>query len=157
MLVWIIIVALILIGLGLMVVELILIPGTSVVGFLGLIFSIAGIVTCYRHFGVVYGHYALGSTLAVSGVFLVYAFRTGAWNRFSLKSSIDSKVNEGMNDALQVGETGMAISALRPYGKGEFNNRQYEVKTAGDYVETGTAITIKQVSSNLIIVEPTNK
>jgi membrane-bound ClpP family serine protease len=156
MLMWIIILALLLMGLALMVVELIFIPGTSVVGFLGLIFTIAGIVICYRHFGNLTGHYVLGATAVISTGFIIYAFRSGAWTRFSLKSSIDSKVNENLTASLQVGDVGVTTSTLRPFGKAEFASQQYEVKTSGNYVETGTPIRIQQISSNLIIVEPTN-
>jgi membrane-bound ClpP family serine protease len=156
MLMWIIVLALLLMGMALMVVELIFIPGTSVVGFLGLIFTIAGIVVSYRHFGNQTGHYVLGGSAVLSIGFIIYAFRSGAWSRFSLKSSSDSKVNEGLTSTLSIGDTGMAVSTLRPYGKAQFKEQQYEVKTSGNYLETGTPVVIKHISLNLIIVEPTN-
>jgi membrane-bound ClpP family serine protease len=66
-------------------------------------------------------------------------------------------VNEGMLDTLNIGDEGKTISTLRPIGKAEFRNRQYEVKTGGDYVDTGTPVRITLIHSNQIIVEPTNK
>lgn len=157
MLMWIIIVALLLIGLALIIAELVFIPGTTVVGILGFVFSAAGIIICYKHFGSNVGFYILLSMSAITLVTLFYSFRSGSWSRFSLKSSISSKVNEGMLDALSIGDEGRTISTLRPIGKAEFNNKQFEVKTGGDYVDTDTPVKITLIHSNQIIVEPINK
>lgn len=153
---WLIIIALLLIGLVLMVVELVFIPGTTVVGILGLIFSIAGVIISYRHFGNETGFYVLISTGIVTGAALFYSFRSNAWTRFSLKSSNRSKVNEGMISELHVGDEGKTISTLRPVGKAEFNERQFEVKTLGDYVDKGIKVKILHIQANNIIVKPLN-
>lgn len=156
MLMWIIISALLVIGLSLIIIELIFIPGTTVVGLLGVVFSVVGIVICYRHFGQEIGFYFLLGVLSATLFTLVYSFRAGTWSKFSLKSSIESKVNEGMAASLNVGDEGKSISTLRPIGKAEFHNKQFEVKTTGDYVENGKVIRIKEIQSNQIIVEPIN-
>ncbi|MBL7865979.1 MAG: NfeD family protein, partial [Cyclobacteriaceae bacterium] len=95
-----------------------------------------------------------GITAVVSGVLLVYAFKANVWGRFSLKSSIDSKVNEGELNGVETGTEGIALSALRPSGKAELGSRTFEVRTMGAYVESGTKIRIIQIASNQIIVEP---
>lgn len=154
MLMLIIILSLLLIGLALIVVELMFIPGTTIVGLLGAIFAIAGVVISYKHFGKEVGLYVLLATSVLTLATLVYSFRSGSWSKFSLKSSSDSRVNEGMMASLNVGDTGKAVSTLRPFGKGEFGDSQYEVKTSGDYVETGTQIRITHIHSHQIIVEP---
>src|SRR6187551_3138217 len=133
MLMWIIILSLLLIGLALIIVELIFIPGTTVVGLLGLIFTITGIVISYSHFGSDVGFYILIGTLAATIFAVVYSFRSGAWSRFSLKSSSHGKVNEGIMDNLHIGDEGITNSTLRPFGKATFNDKIIEVKTAGDY------------------------
>jgi membrane-bound ClpP family serine protease len=156
MLMWIIILSLLVIGLALIIIEIIFIPGTTVVGVLGLIFSGAGIVISYKHFGNDIGLYILLGTSVISLATLVYSFRSKSWSKFSLKTSNDGKVNEGMLDALAIGETGRTISTLRPIGKAEFNNKQLEVRTAGDYVDTNTPVKIILIQSHQIFVEPTN-
>lgn len=154
MLMWIIIVALLAIGLALIIAEIIFIPGTTFVGVLGVVFSIAGIVISYQHFGSDVGFYMLlGMGLATAGS-LYYSFKSGAWTKFSLKTSHKSKVNEGLVDELVIGDEGQALSTLRPVGKARFKNQEYEVKTLGDYVDNGTPIRIKLILSNQIIVEP---
>ncbi len=156
MLTWIIILSLLLIGLILIIVEIIFIPGTTVVGILGLIFSGVGIVVSYRHFGADVGLYILIATSVISISTLIYSFRSKSWTKFSLKTANNGKVNEGMLDALAVGEKGTTISTLRPIGKAEFNNKQFEVRTSGDYVDTNTPIRIILIQSHQIFVEPIN-
>jgi membrane-bound ClpP family serine protease len=157
MFMWIIILALLFIGLALIVAELVFIPGTTLIGLLGLICIIAGIVVSYRHFGSDVGFYVLVGTGAVTLGTLFYSFRSRSWSKFSLKTAIDSRVNEGLTDTLQVGDTGIAMSTLRPFGKALFNQREYEVKTSGNYLEAGSEVKIIQISSNQIIVEPLTK
>jgi membrane-bound ClpP family serine protease len=153
---WIIILSLLLIGLALIIVEVIFIPGTTVVGLLGLIFTIAGVVISYNHFGSNIGLYILIGTVVTTVAALFYSFRSGAWSRFSLKTSIDSKVNEGINKVLSKGDEGVTISTLRPIGKAEFRNGIFEVKTFGNYLEQGQKVRIIQVDASQIIVEPLN-
>ncbi|HYG17337.1 MAG TPA: NfeD family protein [Ohtaekwangia sp.] len=153
---WIIILALLAIGLSLIIVELVFIPGTTIVGLLGLAFTIVGIVISYDHFGRETGLYILIGTAAMTAVALVYSFRSGAWTKFSLKTAINSKVNEGMTGALQAGDEGVTVSTLRPIGKALFNDQTFEVKTSGNYVEQGQRVRITHIDVSQIIVEPLN-
>lgn len=156
MLMWIIIFSLLFIGLMLIIVELVFVPGTTVVGLLGLIFAIVGIVVSYNQFGNEVGFYLLLAMLATTLGALFYSFRSGAWSKFSLKSSMDSKVNEGIMTTVHIGDEGITVSTLRPIGKAEFNNKTFEVKTAGNYVERGEKVKITQIESHQIVVEPIN-
>ncbi|MFZ6011062.1 MAG: NfeD family protein [Bacteroidota bacterium] len=156
MLMWIIICSLLLIGLVLIIIELVFIPGTTVVGLIGFLFTVFGIIVSYNYFGSEVGFYILIGTLVTTLVALFYSFRSGAWSKFALKSSIDSKVNEGMTDAIKIGDEGKTISTLRPGGKAEFHHRQFEVTTLGDYVENGARVRVKLIISNQIVVEPIN-
>jgi len=144
------------IGLLLTVLELFFIPGTTIVGILGVIFSIAGIAITYDQFGPEIGMYVLIVTSIAKVGVLYWSFHTGAWMRFSLKSAITSKVNEGITNGLVIGEQGITMTTLRPAGKAEFGQRILEVTTAGTYIENGSVVRIKSIDSNQITVEPTN-
>ena len=84
---------------------------------------------------------------------VVYSFRSGAWERYSLKSAIQSKVNEGLYDQLTIGQEGVTVSVLRPFGKAEFEGKEFEVSTIGDYIESGNPVRIIKVAPNKIFVE----
>jgi membrane-bound ClpP family serine protease len=156
MIMWILIIGLLAIGLALIIIEIIFIPGTTVVGLLGVLFAVAGIVFCYKQFGDEIGFYILMGMLGTTLAVLFYSFRSGAWSRFSNKSSMEGKVNEGLLSSINIGDEGTTISTLRPVGKAEFSNRQFEVKTHGNYIDNGARVRIKLIISNQIIVEPIN-
>ena len=61
-----------------------------------------------------------------------------------------------MLKVLNVGDEGTTRSAFRPGGTAEFANQNYEVRTTGSFVDTGTRIKIIQIQANQIIVEPLN-
>jgi membrane-bound ClpP family serine protease len=153
---WTIVISLVLFGLLLVIVEVIFIPGTTLVGVLGFISMIVGVIFAFRYFGNETGWIALGGATAASGVLFYIAFRTNVWRRFAINTSIDSKVNEVEALKFGVGMEGTALSALRPFGKGEFGNNVAEVRTLGDYVEAGRRIRIIKVLTNQIIVEIIN-
>jgi membrane-bound ClpP family serine protease len=156
MITWIAIISLIIIGLALVVIELIFIPGTTIVGIIGFVCVISGLVLTFNNFGSDVGWTATGATAVFSAGVLIYAFKSGAWSKFALKDTIDSKVNQDKPIALQVGDEGMARSALRPIGKGEFNNELYEVRSLGELVPTDSRIKIIKIDKRKIFVEPIN-
>jgi membrane-bound ClpP family serine protease len=149
-----VVIALIAVGLTLLIVEVVFIPGTTVVGLLGLVFLIVGIAFSYGHFGSETGNYVLLASAIGFALALYLSFRKGAWKRFSLKTSIDSKVNEGITSELKAGSEGVAVSALRPMGSADFGGKIFEVKTNGDYLAAGTKVKVVQIQSNDILVEP---
>lgn len=153
---WIIILSLLLIGLALIIVEVVFVPGTTVVGVIGVIFAGAGIIITFRQYGSETGWYILVGMSVITAVALFFAFRSDAWMRFANKSAISSKVNEGTTVGLQVGDEGTTLSVLRPMGTAEFNGSKFEVKTLGDYIDAGTRVTIVHLSPHEIIVKPLN-
>jgi membrane-bound ClpP family serine protease len=151
---WLVVIALILAGLALIIVEIVFIPGTTIVGLLGLVFTVVGIVFSYRHFGSETGLYVLMGTGVTTLAALYFSFRKGAWKKFSNPSTIDSKVNEGMAAGLTVGQQGITTSALRPVGMAEFEGKIFEVKTSGDYLANAMPVRIVRIRANEILVEP---
>jgi len=131
---WLAVILLILFGLGFIIAEIIFVPGTTLLGLFGLIFTIIGIIISFISFGGGVGTIVLIISVVVGVGALIYALKSGVWEKFALKGSINSKVNEGEVENLQVGEEGVTISSLRPVGKGEFKEKIYEVTTLGNYL-----------------------
>jgi membrane-bound ClpP family serine protease len=151
---WFTVISLILFGLALIVAEIIFVPGTTLVGVIGFVFLVLGAGLSFRYFGSTTGWSVTGGTAVASFVILYYAFKANVWGRFSLKSTNTGKVNEGEMVGIMEGAEGVALSALRPSGKAELDNKTYEVRTMGNYVESGTRIRVLQIMANQIIVEP---
>lgn len=156
MLMWVIIISLLLIGLILLIVEVVFIPGTTIVGLLGVVFSIIGVTAGYYEFGSTIGFYILLSTAFITAIALFFSFKAGVWRKMALKSAITSKVNEGSTSILSVGDVGITTSVLRPSGKAEFHDNVFEVRTQGTYIEPQTKIKIIQIDVQTIVVEPIN-
>jgi|SRR5690606_16338088 len=153
---WTVIIALILIGLLLVVLEIVFVPGTTFVGIAGVVLAGVGIVLAYQHFGTETGWYILLGTVGVTAVALFFSFRSKAWLRFANKSAIDARVNDDVAMEVQIGDEGVSVSTLKPYGRAEFGSRTYEVKSLGDYVNVGTRVQVIQIQGNQIIVKPLN-
>ncbi|MCV9387999.1 NfeD family protein [Reichenbachiella ulvae] len=151
---WIIIISLILGGIGLIIIEIIFVPGTTIVGIGGFLLSGYGIYHSYELYGSGTGHTVLAVSLITGVGLVVYSFKAGHWERFALKQTMEGKVNEGLTSQLTVGMTGVAKSTLRPVGKAEFDNKEYEVTTLGDYVDASTQVEIIKVDSTRVYVKP---
>jgi len=156
MLNWFSVSILIAIGLILIIVELIFVPGTTIIGILGFIFAGVGIYLSFDYYGVVIGSSVLGGFLVLSGITLYISFKGNVWKKFALKSSINSRVNDEYKNNLMVGDIGVATSSLRPIGKAEIHDIIYEVRSNGRYVDSGEKVKIIKIESNRIIVEPLN-
>ena len=154
MLEWIAVILLIFFGLGFIIAEIIFVPGTTLLGLMGLIFTIIGIVISFSSFGAGIGTTVLIISIVIGASVLVYSFKAGIWGKFALKNTNKSKFNEGEKDALQVGEEGITASSMRPMGKGDFKDKIYEVTTLGNFLTTETKIRIVSIKNNKIIVEP---
>jgi len=154
---WMPIILLILVGLILIYLELIFVPGTTIFGVLGLILTSIGIYITYNLFGAKTGSTVLAGSFLVSIIALFYSFKSGAWNKFALNTKSKGKFNEDYTLDLKVEMEGKTLSDLKPIGKAEFGDKSFEVTTNGNHVGSGQAIKILNIIGNKIIVESINK
>jgi len=145
---WLTVILLIVAGIALVIIEILFIPGTTVIGIIGLALLVFGIIFGYGKFGNTTGTIILISTIVVGGAATFISFRSGLWRTFALKSTNKSRVNEDMEIQHLLGAEGKAISALRPYGKAEFYNKVYEVKSMGNYANSGSRVRVIKVEKN---------
>ena len=154
---WLIVLCLLGFGVLFVVAEVIFVPGTTIVGIIGLICLGLGVYKSFEYFDESIAYVILACTsLTFVGV-LYYVFTTKAWNKFALKKEIGSKFNKGITDELKVGDIGQTISTVKPVGKAEFNNKTYEVKSHGEYIEPNNRVEIIKIENNQITIKPINK
>lgn len=151
---WIIVIFLILFGLGLLIAEVIFVPGTTLVGILGLFLTVAGIYRGFTVFGDTTGYWLLGITGVIGLGAGIYALQHDTWGRFSLNTSNKSRFNEDFQQGLSVGMRGKTMSELRPQGKAIFGDVIAEVRTHGQYLSGNTEVRITKIESNTVFVEP---
>ena len=118
MLEWIAVILLILFGLGFIIAEIIFVPGTTLLGLMGLLFTIIGIVISFISFGTGIGVSVLIISAVIGLSAIIYSFKTGVWKKFALNDTNKSKFNEGEKEELQVGEEVLLLLHCVQWGKG---------------------------------------
>ena len=153
---WTVIAILILIGILMMILEIIVIPGAGFAGIIGFILMAIGIWLAYSKEGVMAGNITLASTLAINVVGLVLTLRSKTWKRASLKTVNSGKVNDIDFNEIAVGEVGTTISRCAPMGKAEFKNKFFEVSTLSEFIDEGEKVEIIRITGNKIYIKTIN-
>jgi membrane-bound ClpP family serine protease len=143
---------LLVIGLILLLVEILFIPGTTVVGIFGFLVSLAGLAFAFLNFDYSIAIGITGVTLVINFAAGWYGFSSGIWKKFSLKSTQSGGAFDGRTDGLEVGMKGLAVSDIKPYGKASFNEIWVEVKSESGFIEVNTPVTITKIENNKISV-----
>lgn len=147
------VILLILTGFILLLLEIMVIPGTTIVGIIGFLLLAAGIWVTFDQFGVNMGLIAIGSTLAASVLIFMFIFKSNTWKKLMLKENIESKVEAFDKYEPEVGEEGVAISRLAPMGKIVVNGHEFEAKAQSSFIDEKSVVEIIGVESNKVIVK----
>ena len=150
---WIIVLILIVFGISLLIIEVIFIPGTTFVGIGGIICLIFGVYFGFDFYGTTVGFLILGMALITITSSFIYSLKAKPWEKFSLKETMTSTVNEDIGIKLIVGNIGLTTSDLKPVGKALFEDIEIEVCTQGDFLSTGKEIKIIKIDHNKIYVQ----
>ena len=136
------------------------IPGFGIPGISGIIFMVAGIFLTGRNMSerIIVGLVAI-IVIAIMLVVSIIIF-----NSKSVKSPIKLDTDlPGKNLFIEekdmeylVGKTGIALTDLRPSGKGEFDGVKLDIITNG-YIAKGKELTITEIKNNKIFVDCTHK
>ncbi|TLX75161.1 hypothetical protein E9993_09675 [Labilibacter sediminis] len=151
-----IIVLLIILGLFLLILEFFALPGVTFAGIGGALFIGVGIFMAYKNFGTAGGNATLITTLVVSVLMIVWSLRSGTWKKLMLNTSVDSSVEVKEDNAISVGDVGVAITRLNPVGKASVNNLIVEARCPGHFVDENTELEVLKVHKTYIIVKPKN-
>jgi membrane-bound serine protease (ClpP class) len=166
-------------GIGLLAVELFVIPGFGFIGISGFLLIGLSLLLSMQDFVIprfdwewtLLGRNAMvvfvGLVAAVTGIAVIALLgpKTRLFDGLTLKTRITGTAGgpdpesgfsapapEEENYAALVGKTGVADSVLRPSGKAVFDNKVYDVEADGEFVESGRGIMVTKVRGNRIIV-----
>ena len=146
----------IVLGIALILIEILFVPGTTIVGIFGFILVGAGIYYTYTSFGQEIGNYTLVGSSLVSFGLIYFGFKSSSWKFIANESVIESRVNDNINLDLKLNDEGISVSALRPMGTASFNHEYVEVSTLGNFIEANTKIKIIEIKNKQIVVQPLN-
>ena len=147
------IISLIILGLILLIVEAILIPGFGIAGILGILSIIASCFIGFSSYGAVIGGLIVLINIILVIITCYLTLRSNTWKKVTLNTSIDSKADiYQTTDTIEVGDIGEAITRLTPHGKGLFNGTVADVFAQDSVIECGSTIEVKEIDKNKIIV-----
>ncbi len=137
---------LIMVGFGLIVIEVYLVPGFNVVGVLGFLLVVFAVGYVFTEKGPLGGSLALvGAVTAGVGLFY-WLWKSGAWNKFILATSLrhddELVAREHEHRARYLGKTGVALTPLRPTGVIEVGGERIEVVTEGEFIAAGSKVRV---------------
>ena len=146
-------IALVSVGLLLVAIEILVIPGLGLAGILGCGTIVATAVWAYWRWGVLQAAVTLGSGV-VAGLALLWLLpKTRAG-----KSMVLTAQSAGQAPAEELtrllGREGLTTTALRPSGSARFGQDLVDVVADGDYVAPQTAVRVIRVEGVRVVVQP---
>lgn len=150
---WLTILSLLFLGVLLIGVEVVFIPGTTFIGVLGFISSSCGIYFAYTEQGYLAGHLSLIGSISISIILLIIGIKAKIHKRMGLNDSIEGTSPNKLNINLTVGQIGNTTSALRPSGQAIFNETETEVHSIFGFVDSGIEVIITEIKDNKIFVK----
>lgn len=149
---WIIILILIALGIIFLLLELLVIPGSTFVGIIGLVALVLGVFQTFSIYGSTWGFIALIGTSLFSIAMLILSLRSKTWKKAMLSTSIESKIDHGVLN-YNVGDKGVTISRLNPMGKAQIGDNFLEVTSNGNFIDQDCQIEIVEIINNKIFVD----
>jgi membrane-bound ClpP family serine protease len=150
------IIIIIILGIFLLLVEFLIIPGFTVFGIGGFLFIFLGIGSSYYYLGIQTGNITLLSTVVISLVTIYFVFKKKTWKKMGLKENIESRNEPFETGKIHPGDSGKTITRLAPMGKAQVNETICEAKSTGGFIDENTEIEVIKVLTTQIIVNPKN-
>lgn len=151
---WVSVIALISVGVLLVVLEVIFVPGTTVVGIVGALLAVWGIYLGFKYFDTQTGTIITAVTIIIFAGAIAWSFKSKTWEKFALKSELTARANDIAAQKLRIGEKGKTVSALRPSGNAIFEKGIFEVHTNGNFLDADTLVEVIKIEQYKIFVAP---
>lgn len=149
------IILLILLGLLLFLAELILLPGITLAAIGSFCCLVAATTWAFVSFGMTTGLIVLGIVVLLLVILTILFLRPRTWNRFTLKTNIDSQVQPvEIENQVDVGVRGITLTRLAPMGKVDIDGRIFEAKSLDSYIDPRQEVIVIGYDNANIIVRP---
>jgi membrane-bound ClpP family serine protease len=149
-----IIILLIVLGVVLLLLEFLVIPGITLAAIGGVLMIAGGIYLSYDHYGTAIGHWTVLATIVFCGGVLALALKSKTWNKIMLNAEVDSKVDKLEEESITIGDQGVCMSRLAPMGKIKINKTIVEAKSTGAYIDEKSKVEVVGIVDKTVIVKP---
>jgi len=152
-------------GLGLLLLEIFVIPGFGIAGISGIILIIASLFLSMLgadpfldpeavSYAII--RLSVGFLLALIFIFILVRFlpKSNIFKKFVLseEEKADAGYTSRTNLSELVGLEGIALTTLRPAGTGDFNGRRVDVVADSEYIQNGKPIVVTAVEGMRVVV-----
>jgi membrane-bound ClpP family serine protease len=151
------IILLIILGVVLLWVEFLVVPGITIAGIGGVLLIGTGIYLSYELYGTSAGNYVLLGSVLFMFVSVYFSLKSRTWKRTMLDFKLEGRVNTFDVTTINTGDTGKTVTRLAPIGKVEVNGVYYDAKSTENIINPNTEITVVKILSDKLIVKPTNQ
>lgn len=149
------VIILILVGLVLLLVETLLIPGFAVTGILGIAAMAFGCYLAFVNIGTGAGIAVTLLCIIVTALLIALVLRPSTWKRFSLQTNIDSRADdEPAQKGIEIGSTATAVTRLAPMGTAQFDGgAKAEISSEDGFLDQGTRVVVTGIDDSKIFVK----
>ena len=147
-----IILALILAGLLLFMVEVFLIPGISIAGIASAICLLYANYYAFDTLGPMAGFITLIASALSCVVIIVWFMRSKTMDKLSLKKTLDYKIDPLKGIRIRIGDKGITITRLALIGNANINGNIIEVRSADGLIDENTPVYVERVVGGTVIV-----
>lgn len=148
------IILLILLGLILLLVETLLLPGFFFTGILGVLSLAAACYFGFVNYGNTGGIITVIISVLVAAAFMVWILRSKTWKKATLNTEIKATVDQRPADkGISAGMKGVAQTRLNPMGRVRFDNgEEAEVHSLDGLIDARKNVVVEQVDEEKIFV-----
>lgn len=150
------IIFLILLGILLIWLEFLVIPGTTIAGIGGILIIGVAIFFSFRTHGNTFGLISLFSTLVLLILSTVLFLKSKTWKKIGLKAKIEATVDSFDQDKVNLGDKGKTITRLAPSGKIRVNGIEMEAESVSGLIDVGVEVEIIEVLKYKVFVKLLN-
>lgn len=137
--------------------EIFILPGFGFAGIGSIVCAVVDAILIYNAYGFSWACIAVVVAILLLVLMLYIVANSRTFDRMSLKTSIDSTNATTEQLSVKVGNEGRTITRLALVGNAEIEGKQVEVKSSGEFINSGTPIRVIKVDKAQIIVERTDK
>ena len=148
-----IIILLVIAGVALLLIELFLIPGTSLAAFISGACFIYAVYHAFNYIGAAAGFLTLAVSAIAGIAAVVWFMRSKTLDKVALKKDIEGKVDRDAEHRVKVGDQGVAVTRLALFGQAEINGDLVEVKSCDGFLNPKTPIKVVRINDGNILVE----
>ena len=147
----ILVITFVVLGIAFFILEIFFLPGVSIGGIVGTLFTGAGIWYAFAKIGTTAGWVVVVVSVIILLLAIVYFIKGKPLDKMALDKELESDNLYDMSK-VAVGDRGVTLSRLAPMGKVLVNGEEYEAKFREGFLDRGVEVEVVEIEGNVLVV-----